>query len=154
MIAAHISQPVLPKFWRPKLPDSAKTTVQVIHWDLLQRFTDGSATEVELWDWVETGYTYQQMARLLQADGAPITPEAVAAIEEQVSTYDSVIQRFMRTGRPGFSGSEYLVARAAVQTMDTLIHKDRHGIGLQAALLSGPLTKKLRKKYDCLSAAA
>lgn len=145
----HQANPAqVPKFWRKKLPDSAKLNVQVIHWDLFHRFTDGSATVVELWDWVETGFTYQEMARLLLDDGVHVTTEAVAAIAEQISIYDSVIQRCKRVGRPGFSGTEYWIAHAAVQTMDSLIHKDRHGIGLKAALLSGPLMHALRKQHD------
>ena len=43
--AAKRHQPAdLPKFWRPKLTEAQRTDAQIIHWDLIARFTDGSAT--------------------------------------------------------------------------------------------------------------
>lgn len=151
MTARHAPAPprpkLVPKFWQPKLPASTKMTVQVIHWDLLQRFTDGTATETELWDWIETGLTYTHMAQLLVQDGVAVSPEAQAAIAEQLATYDSVVARFKKSGRVGFSPPEYLAARAAVQSMDTIIHLDRHGAGLRAALQSSAQMPAIRKKY-------
>jgi hypothetical protein len=70
----------LPKFWRPKLDESQRLDAQIVHWDLVTRFTDGSATGPDLWDWIETGFTYSQMATLLVADGVELSDDALAAI--------------------------------------------------------------------------
>ena len=138
---------LLPKYWQPKLAQSTQTTVKVIHWDLFNRFTDGTATSTELWDWIETGLTYSRMAQLLAEDGVTVSTEAQAAIAEQLSIYDSVMARFKKAGRAGFSPAEYLVARAAVQSMDTIIELDRHGLGMRAAMWSSEQMPTLRKKY-------
>ncbi|HEY5579910.1 MAG TPA: hypothetical protein VIK56_01930 [Rhodoferax sp.] len=123
----------LPKFWQPKLARSQCLDSKIIHWDLVTRFTDGSATTADLWDWIETGYTYSQIMRLQQQDGTEFTPEAVAAICDQLDIYGSVIARYRMTARVAFSGPELLVARAAAHVMDGLIDIDRHGIAVKAA---------------------
>ncbi|WP_114968518.1 hypothetical protein [Rhodoferax ferrireducens] len=125
-----------PKFWRPKLAATQCLDAKIIHWDLIGRFTDGSATTGDLWDWIETGYTYSQIMRLQTEDGTEFTPEAVAAMSEQLDIYASVIARFRTTGRVGFSGPELCVAKAAAHIMDGLIDIDRHGIAVKAAYWS------------------
>lgn len=122
----------LPKFWRPKVNTTQQVDCQVIHWDLITRFTDGSADVGDLWDWIETGMTYQKMAELLQADGVQLTPEALDALASQLGTYTSIIDRYRRTRRVAFSAQEYLIAKAAACVMDGLITLDRNGIAFQA----------------------
>ncbi len=126
----------LPKFWRPKLEQSAQFQAKLTHWDLISRFTDGTANPEDLWDWMETGFTYSQMMRLLYEDGVPFTDEAMNAMSEQLLTYEGVAARFSRTGRVGFSAPELLTARAAASVMDGVIEMDRHGIATLAALWS------------------
>lgn len=124
----------LPKFWRPKVTSSQQLGCRVIHWDLVTRFTNGSADSEDLWDWIETGLTYRKMAELLQADGTDFTPEALDALASQIGTYSSVIDRYRRTRRVAFSAQEYLIAKAAASVMDDLIALDRNGIAVQAGL--------------------
>lgn len=126
----------LPKFWRPKLEQSVQFQAKLTHWDLISRFTDGTANPEDLWDWMETGFTYSQMMRLLYEDGTPFTDEALNAISEQLLSYEGVAARFSRTGRVGFTGPELLTARAAASVMDGLIEMDHHGIATKAALWS------------------
>lgn len=123
----------LPKFWQPKLVPAQCLDAKIIHWDLIERFVSGTATTADLWDWIETGYTYSQIMRLQIEDGTEFTPEALAAMSEQLEIYASVIARFRTTGRVGFSGPELCVARAAAFVMDGLIDIDRHGIAVKAA---------------------
>lgn len=138
-IASHAkhSHPIdpqaLPKFWRPKLTASQQTECQLVHWDVIDRFTSGAADRGDLWDWMETGFTYYKLMRLLQADGTEFTPEAVAAIDEQLAIYETVIARYTRTGRAGFNAAELLTARAAASVFDSLVKLDRHGLAQQAA---------------------
>lgn len=122
----------LPKFWRPKLAPDQCLDAKIIHWDLISRFTDGSANDGDLWDWIETGYTYKMMMILYSQDGIAFTPEAVAAIDEQIDIYGSVISRYRKTHRVAFSGVELCIARAAANIMDSLLGIDRHGIAAKA----------------------
>ena len=138
-----MSAPPLPKFFRPKLTQSQQTDAKLIHWDLIDRFTSGAATADDLWDWMETGLTYSQMMMLLAADGVEFTGEAQQALADQLLSYSSVVNRFIRTGRAGFAASELLAARAAAHVMDELIEMDRHGIAERAALWSSAQMERL-----------
>lgn len=137
----------LPKFWRPKMEPSQQLNAKLAHWDLVNRFTDGTATQTDLWDWMETGFTYSQMMRLLAEDGLELTEEAQNAIAEQLLTYENVAARFNRTGRVGFNAQELLTARAAASVMDDLIAADRHGIAVRAALWSAEQMLRVRRNY-------
>lgn len=134
----------LPKFWRPKLKSSQCLDAKVIHWDLITRFSSGTATSDDLWDWLETGYTYVRIMQLQIEDGREFTPEAVGAMSDQIDIYASVIDRFRRTGRVGFSGTELLTARSAACIMDGLIEIDRHGIALRAGHWAVEQMNKIR----------
>lgn len=134
----------LPKFWQPKLATAQCLDSKIIHWDLITRFTDGSATTGDLWDWIETGYTYSQIMLLQQQDGTQFTPEAVGAISDQLDIYASVIARYRTTGRVAFNGPELCTARAAAHVMDSLIDIDRHGIAVRAARWSMAQMDKIR----------
>jgi len=138
----HLSQ--LPKFWLPKLDAGQQLDAKLIHWDLVDRFTSGTATHVELWDWIETGFTYSQIMRLLHEDGTEFPHEALQALAEQLDSYPAVIARYRTTGRVGFNGAQLNIARAAAHVMDGLIDMDRHGIAQKAALWSIEQMAKIR----------
>lgn len=146
---AHQKRPPLtselPKFWRPKLDESQRLDAQIVHWDLVTRFNNGSATGADLWDWIETGFTYSQMAHLLVADGVELSDEALTAIAKQLDIYEHVAARFRKTGRVGFNARELRIARAAAHVMDGLIELDRHGIAERAALWSTAQTASIRR---------
>lgn len=142
--AARAKRQALPKFWRPAMPETAKLDAKLTHWDLVTRISTGTACTDDLWDWIETGFTYSQMMRLLVEDGTEFTPEAMDAIASQIVIYESVIDRYRRTGRIGFSGPELLTARAAACVMDGLIDMDRHGIAERAARWSTETTRRVR----------
>lgn len=133
----------LPKFWRPRLDAGQKLACRTIHWDLLTRFTDGSADCEALWDWMETGLTYHQFMRYLDADGTAFTVEAMEAVTEQLAIYEGVVARFARTGRVGFDAEQLLVARAAAQVFDSLLDLDRNGYAEQAARWSCAQMEKI-----------
>jgi hypothetical protein len=139
----HLTQ--LPKFWRPKLDTTQVLDAKVIHWDLIDRFTSGTANVGDLWDWIETGFTLSQMMRLLAEDGTEFTFEAQAALAEQLGIYEAVIARYRTTGRVGFNGAQINIARAAAHVMDGLIDMDRHGIAVQAAQWSLEQMDRIRR---------
>ena len=144
MTPARQYQDQIPKFWRPKLEPENQILCKVIHWDLITAFTSGTATTKLLWDWIETGFTYTQMMRLLIADGTDFTDDAIRAMNDQIDSYDGVIARHRSTGRAGFNAQELAIARAAAIVMDSLVEMDRHGIADAAARWSLEQMRSLR----------
>lgn len=134
----------LPKFWQPKLEAIQCLDAKIIHWDLITRFTNGSATRDDLWDWIETGYTYCKLIELHQEDGTEFTNEAIAAISDHVDIFDSVIARFKTTGRVAFTGPELCISRAAANIYDMLIEIDRHGLSVKAGLWAVQVMDRIR----------
>jgi hypothetical protein len=141
--AAHAKRE-LPKFWRAPITADQVATCKLAHWDLIDRFTSGRATSADLLDWIETGFTYSELMRLLEVDGTPFTEEAKAAIAEQLETYTGVLERFRTTGRVGFNGAQLLTARAAAEVMDQLIELDRFGFAVCAAQWSTAQMERLQ----------
>lgn len=140
----HLNQ--LPKFWQPKLDTTQVLDAKLIHWDLIDRFTSGTANVDDLWDWIETGFTLSQMMRLLVEDGTEFTDEAVSALAEQLAIYEAVIARYRTTRRVGFNGAQLNIARAAAHVMDGLIDMDRHGIAVKAARWSMEQMARIRRE--------
>lgn len=123
----------LPKFWRPKISTAQVLDARIVHNDLVNRMATGTATAGDLWDWMETGFTYTQMMRMLAEDGEQFTDEAMAALALQLESYEPICARLRRTGRVGLSGPELQIAKNAAEVMDVLIGMDRHGIAERAA---------------------
>lgn len=142
----------LPKFWRPKLSASGVLDCSVIHWDLVSRFASGQANCNDLVDWIETGYTYSEMLRLLRADGLAITDEARATMDALLDSFDNLLRRYQATGRAAFNGPELQLARTAAELMDQLAACDRHSIALKAALWSCERVARLNLRADLAAA--
>ena len=152
---ATLAQPkAMPKFWRTSTSPQQRLDAQLIHWDLIDRFTSGSADRADLWDWMETGFTYSQLMRLLAEDGTEFTPEAMAAIADQLNTYEAIALRHARTGRVGFNAAELLTARAAASVFDSLIELDRFGLAEKAAIWSTEQMAHVRRKMLAGACAA
>ena len=135
----------LPKFWRPKLAPGTRLDAKLAHHDLVHRLETGTATVADCWDWMETGFTYSQMFRLLWEDGELLTPEAEQAIADQLNTYPAVCQRLRATRRVGLSGPELQIARQAALVFDDLIDLDRNGIAVAAVQWSEKQMAQIRK---------
>lgn len=135
----------IPKFWRRKLTDSQVLTARIVHNDLLAKLTTGQADSQDLWDWMETGFTYAQMMKLLMTDGIEFTDEAMETLMAQLLTYEPICERLRRTGKVGLSGPEIKIAQEAAAVMDELVGMDRHGIAEQAALWSVEQMLKVQK---------
>lgn len=136
----------IPKFWRAKTPAAVIRDTQIVHHDLVARFENGTATVADLWDWMETGFTYMTMVNLYVQDGVEFTDEAIAALRAQGDSYEAICARMQRTGRVDLTGPELLIARAAAGVMDELIAMDRHGIALRAAQVSSAQMDRILKK--------
>lgn len=145
--AKRATYPMLPKFWQPKVGASNQLTTQIYQWDIITRFTNGSADIETMWSWVEAGLVYSEMARLLKVDGLEVSDEAVQAIKDQLDIFAPVIKRFTNTGRVAFTGPELNIARAAAHVMDQLIAADRHAIAWRAIQWANIELGKLRVLY-------
>lgn len=135
---------VVPKFWRPKLAPGTKLDAKLAHHDLVHRLETGTATVADGWDWMETGFTYSQMMRMLHEDGERFTDEAEHAIAAQLNTYPAVCQRLREKRRVGLSGLELQIARQAAQVFDGLIDLDRNGIAVAAVQWSEQQMRLIR----------
>lgn len=140
---------VVPKFWRPKLAPATKLDAKLAHHDLVHRLETGAATVADLWDWMETGFTYSQMMRMLHEDGERFTDEAEQAVADQLNTYPAVCQRLREKRRVGLSGPELQIARQAAQVFDGLIDLDRNGIAVAAVQWSERQMSRIRGALAC-----
>lgn len=140
----HRAPAQLPKFWRPKLAPATKLDAKLAHHDLVHRLETGTASVADGWDWMETGFTYSQMMRMLHEDGERFTDEAIKAVDDQLNTYPAVCQRLKQTRRVGLSGPELQIARQAALVFDSLIDLDRNGIAVAAVQWSEQQMRLIR----------
>jgi hypothetical protein len=104
--------PLPPRGLRPKLKPDQLTDLALAHIVNLDLITHGKADEEVLWQMVGGIFTWSRVAQLLQV--------GVDEMAAQLELATRVVERFGRTGRIGFSGTEYQVAKLGVAVMDEL----------------------------------
>jgi hypothetical protein len=104
--------PLPPRGLRPRLQSEQVTELGVCHMATLDDIARGRGTEQTLWDMVGAAFTWSFVAEKLQAG----VPEMAAQLELATR----VVERYGRTGRVGFSGTEYQVAKRGIDVMDQL----------------------------------
>lgn len=97
---------------RPKLDRSQIVDLAVAHNTNHGLIMRGQADEAVLWQWVGGMLTWYRVAVLL-GEGEP-------EMRAQLELAQSVLQRYGRTGRVGFSGPELQRSVEGVQVMDQL----------------------------------
>lgn len=102
----------LPRGLRPKLRAGQVLDLAVAHNGNLDTIARGLADAEVLWQWVGGILTWSKVAELLDT--------GVPEIAEQLDLAHAVIERFRRTGKVGFSGAEYQLAKKGVIVMDML----------------------------------
>lgn len=102
----------LPRLVRPKLDRGQVRDLALCHVMALDDIAHGRAQEETLWDWVGGVLTWHHTAHAL----GMLTAEMTAAGEMA----HRLIERFEQTGRIGFSGPDYQLAKDAVAWMDQL----------------------------------
>jgi len=105
-----VAQP--PRGMRPRLRAAQVRDLGLCHAINLDAIATGTADAATLWQWVGGVLTWSQVADVLQA--------GVPEMQAQLEMVKRVIERFSRTGRVGFSGTDYQLAREGVQVMDQL----------------------------------
>lgn len=104
--------PLPPKGLRPKLARDQLRDLGICHLQNLDAVATGQGTEATLWQVVGAALTWSKVAELLKV-GEP-------EMREQLELTSSLVERFGRTGRVLFTGTEYQVAKEGVQVMDQL----------------------------------
>ena len=119
-------QALPPRGLRPRLDRGQRTDLALAHLVNLDEMVRGDATEELLWQVVEQTLVWSRVADLLQ--------HRTDEMREQLDMVTSVVQRYGRTGRVGFSGMEYQLAKAGVAVMDELAEATDKATAIQAAL--------------------
>lgn len=104
--------PLPPKGLRPKLARDQLRDLGICHLQNLDAVATGQATEATLWQVAGAALTWSKVAELLGV-GEP-------EMREQLELTSSLVDRFGRTGRVLFTGTEYQLAKQGVQVMDEL----------------------------------
>lgn len=104
--------PMPPRGLRPKLKDDQLRDLAMAHLVNLDAIARGQADVDVLWQWVGGVLTWHRAAELAHTGLDEMT--------QQLELATAVLDRFERTGRVGFSGSEYQLAKLGVDVMDAL----------------------------------
>ncbi len=138
--------PMPPRGMRPKLDRSMLTTIGIAHMQNLDEVSTGRGSEQTLWDMVEAVLTWSNVAMALKL--------GVEEMKLQFELVNRVINRYGRTGRVGFTGVEYQMAKLGVQVMDELAHAVDKATALEAALLSDQQLVAVRARIKTRAAAS
>lgn len=102
----------MPRAFRPKLRHDQVRDLAMVHLVNLDAIAHGQGTPDLLRDVVESIFTWSRVAELLQA--------GVPEMRAQLEMAEQLIERFKRTGRVGFNGAEYQLAKDGIGYMDQL----------------------------------
>lgn len=125
--------PLPPRGLREKLNGSSLTTLAIAHMTNLDEICRGTANVQTMWDLCGAVFTWSHAAQMLPPGhlvsiyqpGADEAQDVVAteAMVAQLDLAAKVVERYHRTGRIGFSGPEYQLAKLGVQIMDRLAER-------------------------------
>jgi hypothetical protein len=132
--------PMPPRGMRPKLDRSTLTTIGLVHMENLDQVSTGQGTEQTLWDMVEAVLTWSNVAMAMKV--------GVAEMKLHFELVNRVIDRYGRTGRVGFTGVEYQMAKLGVQVMDELAHAVDRATAEQAARQSSEQLAVIRERIN------
>lgn len=112
---------------RDTRPPSKKclTELGISNWGLLTQLTSAGAADVDLWNWLGSLLMYTHMAE--RVEDAALHAGLAAAVEATMT----VVTRFKRLGRVGFSGPELTACREAVQWMEALAEVTPNAIAIE-----------------------
>lgn len=97
---------------RPKLVADQRTDLGLVHINNLDLISRGGADSALLWDVVATAFTWSKVAELLDV--------GVPEMAEQLEVTARLVERYNRTGRVAFDGTDYQLAKQGLDVMDQL----------------------------------
>lgn len=133
--------PLPPPGMRPKLEAHRVRDLDILHHVNLDTIARGQAEPAMLWDMAGGVLTWHRAA-LLTGIGIP-------EMEEQQAMAVSVIERFKRTGRVGFSGTELEVARRGVGVMDALAKTVDKAVAYEASAWAEDEINRIIAALEC-----
>jgi len=111
-LARRRVQALPPRGMRPKLDRSQQTDLALVHMLNLDLVVKGQADEIVMWHLAEQALLWSRVAQL--------TGYLQDEMTQQLNVAAEVIRRFGRTGKVGFSGQEYQIAKEGTEVMDCL----------------------------------
>jgi len=102
----------LPTGMRPRLTRAQIVDLALVHHANHDAIRTGAASPSVMWAWAEGALTWSRVAELLGA--------GETEMGELLLTVEAVIERYKRTGRVGYSGTELQAAAYGAQVMDAL----------------------------------
>jgi hypothetical protein len=124
----RVTIPLPPRGLRPMLDRSQLRDLALAHISNLDALARGGADGTTLWHAVEAAFTWSRVAELLGVGQAEMA--------QQLAMLEGVLLRYQRTGRAGFSGPEYQLAKQGVEIMDELARLADLHTAIQAAAWS------------------
>jgi hypothetical protein len=109
---APLSAKVVPPAFRPRLTAEQRRDLVMVHHVNLDAIARGEGTVQLLWDWVGNLLAFSRMAHCMRL-GEP-------EMNEQLELASRTIERFRRTGRVGWDGPDYQLAKAGCEVMEQL----------------------------------
>lgn len=138
--------PLPPRGLRAQLSAAQVRDLSLCHHINLDAIATGQADESTLWQTVGGALTWSRVADLLGL-GAP-------EMAEQLQVLERVVSRYGRTGRVGFSGQEYQLAKHGVAVMDQLAAIVDQPTAIAAADWSEARVEKMAQACAARHAAA
>jgi hypothetical protein len=117
--------PVPPRGLRPRLAGHQVQDLELVHLANLDAIARGCGTEELLWQVVGGTLTWGRVAQRLGL-GEP-------EMRAQTELVTALVQRYGRTGRVGFTGAEYQLAKQGVDVMDQLARTVDRATAVEAA---------------------
>lgn len=105
-------QPLPPRGLRPRLAPDQVRDLGLAHVTNLDAMARGEGDHTTLWHWAEAVMTWSRVAELLGA--------GQAEMGGQLELVATVLERYRRTRRALFTGTEYQLAKLGVGYMDDL----------------------------------
>jgi hypothetical protein len=137
-------RPLPPRGLRPCLTRDQILDLGLVHIVNLDRIASGDADEDVLWDIAAAALTWSRVAILLD--------RGVPEMAEQLGLATRLVQRFGRTGRVLFTGTDYQLAKRGVDVMDQLAQVVDRPTAIAAANWSERKVAQMRA--ECSGVAA
>lgn len=125
-----------PRGMRPKLQRDQVTDLALAHLTNLDLMVKGEADEGLMWQLAEQTLVWSRVAQL--------TGHLQDEMHAQLLVVAEVVRRFGRTGRVGFSGSEYQTAKLGIEVMDALAEVVEKHQAMEAAVWAEAVLDRMR----------
>lgn len=123
-----------------RIPDAELVSLQIAHIDALDRIARGTDFSQHLWDWVSNVVLWSRVADVLD-----LGQDEMA---KQLQLCREVLARWQRTGRIGFDGPGYLLAKHGVDVMDELARQVDQGTAHDAAVWTDRRLAAMRAGHE------